>query len=280
MFRLNLFFHVSFILLNFTQSIYNLTYAHIGVYLAGAAYCGKDKYSTMVLTGPAKGFVVSGIIYDKPTDLEGFIGYLDSTKSIHIALRGSSSILNWLDDFEVRQVPYKTWSDCENECKVHNGFYKAALGLSNDTISQVKLLQVSNPTYKIYINSHSLGALVSDLLSMELLKEQIETNIYGYGKPRVGNKAYAEFVNSKNTEHYRFTHNKDIVPHVPPIKGLGYYHSCQEIYEDETGEIKLCSQTKCEDKTCGNQYSLSQTNINDHYYYLGHRVNCEESTMI
>ena len=277
MFKLNIFLSFLFILFYFVNASYNSTQAQIGVYLAGAAYCGKDKYSTMVLTGPAKGFVVTGTIYDRPTDLQGYVGYLDLTKTIHVVLRGSSSILNWLDDFEVRQVDYTTWSDCG--CKVHNGFYKAALGLSNETIRLIKVLKISKPTYKIYINSHSLGSSVGDLLSMELLKEQIETNVYGYGKPRVGDKTYAQFYNGKIKEHYRHTHNKDIVPHVPPIEGFGYYHSCQEIFETESGEIKFCSQTNCEDKTCGDQYSISQTNSNDHSYYLGHKVSCEESTL-
>jgi predicted lipase len=277
--------------LNITQAIYNSTFAQIGVYLAGAAYCGKDKYSTMILTGPATGFAVTGIIYDMSTDLEGFVGYLDLTKSIHIVLRGSSSVLNWLDDLEVRQVPYTTWSECgfeygneygneyENKCKVHNGFYKATLGLLNQTIDQIKLLQISKPNYKIYINGHSLGNAIADLLSMELLKKHIETNVYGYGKPRVGNKNYAKFINTKNIEHYRHTHDRDIIPHVPPINGLGYYHSCQEIFEDSTGQLKFCSRTDCEDQTCGNQYTLTQTIVSDHYYYLGHHVNCYESTI-
>lgn len=276
MFKLNLFFLFLLILFYFTNASYNSTYAQVGVYLSGAAYCGKDKYSTMVLAGPAKGFVVTGTLYDRTTDLQGYMGYLDLTKSIHIVLRGSSSVLNWLDDFEVKQVPYDSWSECG--CKVHNGFYKAALGLSNETIRQIKSLKASKPTYKIYINAHSLGASVGDLLAMELLKENIETIFYGYGKPRVGDKTYAEFVNLKIKNHYRHTHNKDIVPHVPPIEGFGYYHSCQEIFEDSTGQIKFCSQTDCEDKTCGDQYSLYQTSSDDHLYYLGHRVNCEEST--
>jgi hypothetical protein len=278
MFKLNLFFFFLLILFYFTNASYNSTYAQVGVYLSGAAYCGKDKYSTMVLSGPAKGFVVTGTIYDIPTDLQGYIGYLDSTKSIHIVLRGSSSILNWLDDFEVKQVPYDSWSECD--CKVHNGFYKAALGLSDETIRQVKLLKITKPDYKIYINGHSLGASVADLLSMELLKKHIETIFYGYGKPRVGDISYAEFVNFKNKNHYRHTHYKDIVPHVPPMEGFGYYHSCQEIFEDSTGQIKFCSETDCEDKTCGDQYPLYQTNADDHLYYLTHRVSCEESTEI
>ena len=272
-------FILLFILLNLTfgVSLYDSTQANIGIYLSGAAYCGKNTYSSMILTGPAKGFIVTGTLYDISTDLEGYIGYLEITKTIYIVFRGSSSKLNWLDDFEVRQVNYTTWPECS--CKVHNGFYKATLGLRNETIRQVKLLMIKKPTYKIFITSHSLGSAVGNLISMELYKEGIKTNVYGYGSPRVGDITYAQFYNNKITEHFRHTHNKDIVPHVPPIKGFGYYHSCQEIFENESGILTHCSQLVCEDKSCGNQYSLIQTNTNDHLYYLSHRVDCQSSTV-
>lgn len=258
-------------------SLYNLTQANIGVYLSGAAYCGKEKYSSMKLTGPAEGFVVHGTLHDITTDLQGYTGYLDSTESIYVVFRGSTSLLNWLDDFEVRQVDYTTWPECE--CKVHNGFYRAALNLKNETLFQVQTLMKKKPTFQVYVTSHSLGSTVGDLIAMELKKHQINSIFYGYGKPRVGDSAYAKFVNSEIPNHYRHTHNKDIVPHVPPIEGFGYYHSCQEIFETETGELRFCSQTDCEDKTCGNQYRLSETNSQDHMYYLSHQVDCENSTL-
>jgi hypothetical protein len=114
---------------------------------------------------------------------------------------------------------------------------------------------------------------------MELLKAGIVSKYYGYGKPRVGDVNYSHFLNSKISEHYRHTHNKDTVPHVPPIYGMGYYHSCQEIFEDEFNNIKMCSLNNCEDSSCGNQYSLSQTNTTDHSYYLKHHMSCEDSTV-
>lgn len=255
---------------------YNETLAEIGVYLSGSAYCEKNFYSTMKILGPAHGFVVTGILYDIPTDLQGFTGYLDWTKTIHLVLRGTSSKLNWLDDLDVKQVEYNTWPDCK--CNVHDGFYRAALGLRNQTITQVKMLMAKNPKYRVIFNGHSLASSVADLLSMELLSEGISSELYIYGKPRVGDKVYAQYYDSKNLEHYRHTHDKDMIPHLPTIEGFGYVHSCQEIFEDSRGNLRGCSKTDCEDKNCGLQYKLSETNIQDHLYYLSHRVDCESST--
>jgi len=247
------------------------------VWLSGAAYCGKEKYETMRLSGPATDFVYKDTLYDSKTDLQGFIGILSSTKSIYVVIRGSSSKMNWLDDLEVRKVEYTTYPQCD--CKVHNGFYRSALGVSNHTISAVKTLQNIYPTYSVIVTGHSYGASCGQLLAMELERNGIKTKLYNFGQPRVGDNIYAPFVKTIINEYYRITHNKDMVPHVPPTDGFGYYHSCREIFEDVDGKLTMCSETNCEDPICADQYSLIKTNTDDHLYYLGHRVSCEESIM-
>jgi len=256
---------------------YDINEAERSVYLSGAAYCGKDNYKSMKLTGPARGFVVEDILYDIKTDLQGYVGYMKDYKRIYVVLRGSSSIMNWLDNFEIKLVDYTTFPECR--CKVHNGFYKSALGVKNKMITSVKLLKSRFPTYNVVVTGHSYGASCGQLLAMELEKIGINVEVYDFGQPRVGNEMYADFVNTKINNHWRFVHNKDMVPHVPPMEGLGYLHSCREVFEDIDGFLKTCSEINCEDSTCANQYKLSQTNTDDHSYYLGHRVSCENSTI-
>ena len=254
---------------------YDSTQLNTCVWLSGAAYCGKDKYNTMILGGPATGFIYKETLYDIKTDLQGYIGVLPTTKSIYVVIRGSSSTINWLDDFEVKLVPYNTFPECN--CKVHYGFYNSALGVVNKTIDSVKLLRVKYPGYSVVVTGHSYGAACGQFLAMEVVNNGISVKLYDYGQPRVGDSNYAAFVNTKIHEYYRTTHNKDIVPHVPPIEGFGYHHSCREIFEDYTGKLNLCSATNCEDPKCSDQFSLVQTNGDDHSYYLGHRVACDES---
>ena len=90
------------LLTSYLVKAYDQDKSKIGVYLFGAAYCGKDKYKTMQLAGPASGFIYQDTLYNVKTDLQGFIGYLSSKKTIYMSLRGSSSELNWLDDVEVK----------------------------------------------------------------------------------------------------------------------------------------------------------------------------------
>lgn len=131
---------VIYYLTNKNVNGYDIDQANIGEYLSGAAYCGKDKYKTMQLDGVASGFVYQDTLYDIKTDLQGYIGYLSSKKTIYVALRGSSSVLNWLDDAEVKLVDYTNWSTCG--CKVHYGFYRSALGITNKTIDTIILFLI------------------------------------------------------------------------------------------------------------------------------------------
>ena len=107
----------------------------------------------------------------------------------------------------------------------------------------------------------------------------LSVEIYNYGQPRVGDTKYAGFVNTVIKDYWRFTHNKDMVPHVPPTTGFGYLHSCRAVFEDESGNTHLCSELVGEDPKCADQYSLSQTNTDDHSYYLDHRVDCANSVI-
>ena len=259
-----------------SATMIDLNHLSTGVWLSGAAYCGKDQYKTMKLGGPATGFVYKDTLYDSKTDIQGYIGTLSSTKTIYVVLRGSSSVMNWLDDFEVKLVPYSSYPNCN--CSVHNGFYRSALGITNKTIETVNLLKKQYPDYTTVISGHSYGASCSQLLAMELEKAGIHTKLYNYGQPRVGNSQYAAFANSILNEYWRATHNMDMVPHLPPTQ-FGYIHSCQEIFEDHIGTVHECSKTNCEDPKCADQFSLTQTNTEDHLYYLGHRVSCNESTI-
>lgn len=263
-----------FLLLNMTESLYQ---ANISVILSGAAYCNKENYSTMKLNGEASGFITEAILYDIKTDIEGYIGYLPSSKSIYTVIRGTSSMLNIIDDIEVRKTEYLTYKECN--CDVHKGFYNSALSIRNKTVEVVKILKKRFPLYSVVMTGHSLGGAVTQLLGMELEKEGIKVQIYNFGQPRIGDENYGDFVNIIIGDRlWRFTHYQDIVPHIPPKLGMGYLHSCREIYEDEYGNLKTCSNINCEDESCANQHSLYETNWNDHHIYLGHPLDCEEST--
>ena len=48
-------------------------------------------------------------------------------------------------------------------------------------------------------------------------------DVYTFGQPRVGNKAFYDWYATNVYNSWRVTHYKDIIPHVPPEK-LGFHH--------------------------------------------------------
>ena len=275
---MTIYFFFLFCLLPFMYSIgYDINTSNISVWLSGAAYCNKEGYSSMELAGPANDFQYYETLYDKSTDLQGYTGVIHETKQLYVVFRGSASITNWLDDAEVLQVPYNTFPECN--CKVHTGFYKSAKNIYPQVESSIRDMLDIFPKYMITVTGHSYGAAVANLVAMELVSNNYMASVYNYGQPRIGNSAYADFVNTKLSNNWRFTHHKDMVPHVPPTTGLHYYHSCREVYEDEKHNLHICSNTDCEDPNCADQFALYQTDTTDHHTYLGHAMECDTSTV-
>jgi len=256
--------------MNVTTSAYDGNQAQISLWLSAAAYCGKSAYSTHTFKGPTSGFVVSSIISGLGADTEGFVGYLPSDKSIYVVYRGSQTIRNWVTNLNAFKTPYTSFPDCN--CQVHKGFYEAEQSVIGDIVKTVKSLQSKNPGYAVKVTGHSLGAALAQLTAMDLVKSGISASVYDFGQPRVGDKAYASFSNSK-VSTWRVVHNKDMVPHVPYTTGMDFYHVCREQFQDVNNNLKTCD-TSCEDPTCGDQYSFAQTNIDDHLVYLGMSVSC------
>lgn len=255
--------------LSLVQPFY-IDQANISALLSAAAYCGKDKYNNLVWKEPANGFILQHIIHDNVSDMQGFVAVLPSEKTIYIVFRGSQTIRNWLEDLEFIQIQYQY---CD--CKVHYGFYKTALNIMDGLIPVIKKVKEQYHNYSVIVTGHSYGSAVAQLISIELLVLlQIESTVYTFGQPRIGDANYANFINTK-INLWRIVHNRDIVPHIPFTNGLDYYHSCGEVFEDEYNYIHICSKTDCEDITCSQQYQIKNTNVKDHMIYLGHNMTCE-----
>ena len=259
---------------DFVQKTLDKDFADTSVLLSGATYCDKNIYKTMKFTGLARGFEVEDVLYDKSTDLQGFTGVMHSQKTVYVAFRGSSSLLNWIDDAEVIKTAYDTYPECG--CKVHTGFYKANNGLKSKTIAAIKRILQKTGYNNVVVTGHSLGAAVAQLISMELRYASIFNTVYNFGQPRIGDDKYARYVNTIGQTVWRFTHNKDPVPHLPP-EAMDYKHSCIEIFENEYGELYECNNHDCEDKNCADQYSFARKNASDHNIYLGYSLDCLQS---
>ena len=111
-----------------------------------------------------------------------------------MAFRGTTGILNWVQNLKFIQSPYNKCDGCE----VHTGFLqtwenmKEKTGIFNYTEG---LLKGACSGCKLLITGHSLGAALATLAAFEDWETQVE--FINFGSPRVGNEAFAKAFNSK-----------------------------------------------------------------------------------
>lgn len=114
---------------------YSDAQARISLQLSQDSYCGKAVYMSQHYSGVVAGFVPTKIISNLVDDVEGFVGYLPSDKSIYVAFRGSESIRNWITNLTVDKMNYNTFPECA--CQVHSGFYTATTAVYPDVLKEV-----------------------------------------------------------------------------------------------------------------------------------------------
>ncbi|KNZ80159.1 putative feruloyl esterase A, partial [Termitomyces sp. J132] len=209
------------------------------------------------------------------TDIQGFVARDSHRKEIIVALRGSASLINFLLDGQLLLVPLVIPGvSAPVGVRVHSGF----LAAWNSVVAQVLLVVTqqikSHPGFAIVTVGHSLGGALATLAAVTLKHNFLETWVssgndgsghnhpqdtnrevrtYSYGAPRLGNKEFAEYVNSElGTRAFRVVHTTDGVPTVIPVS-LGYHHHGIEYWLSADPASKDTTFLCCpdgEDPTC------------------------------
>lgn len=125
----------------------------------------------------------------------------------------------------------------------------------------------------VFVTGHSLGGALATLCALDLhITLGIpDVRVVSFGSPRVGNYVFAKWFEEEIGPHWRFTHNRDIVPSVPPGY-MGFYHVAQEVWVvdmlgrtlvgvcDDSGEDARCHNSMCHLGLC--------SSVADHLLYL------------
>jgi hypothetical protein len=193
------------------------------------------------------------------------IGYIKEKETIYVVFRGTQSTRDWVVDLHFGKVEYIC-----NECEVHRGFYEAEQSVIYDVIKGVDDLKSMFPSFKVVVTGHSLGAALSTLTAVDLMRSGINVQLFNFGSPRIFNSIGAYIVSSLLSDIVRVSHTKDIVPHVPPME-MDYQHVSGEWYENEIGDIVKCC--GYENSSCSDQWKAG-LNGDDHMWYLGMYVGC------
>ena len=175
-----------------------------------------------------------------------------------------------------------TFSDCKigshNFGKVHDGFCGYYKSLHKAGIqTSLMALATANPTYKVIITGHSLGAAAAALAAVDYyqLTGGAKALLYTYGQPRVGDYEFAKTVNKHTEEAYRVVHASDIIAHLPVCCGAFScwtssacpYHTEEMVWYNN--DMTSSSYEECdggEDQSCNNWVDMS---VSDHLHYFG-----------
>ena len=95
---------------------------------------------------------------------------------------------------------------------------------------------------QVTVVGHSLGAALAllDVLSLSLQLPGVTVNVVYYSMPRVGNQAFANFVDSQLDGRVAHVINQEVpVPVLPPIF-LGFHHPFGEVHIRDSGAWDVC----------------------------------------
>ncbi|KIJ55282.1 hypothetical protein M422DRAFT_199415 [Sphaerobolus stellatus SS14] len=127
--------------------------------------------------------------------------------------------------------------------RVHAGFAAEQMKSAPFVLVAVKQGLAQYKTRNVTIVGHSLGAAIGllDALFLSLqLSQEISLKFIGYGMPRVGDAAFAAYMDTHLKDLTRINNREDFVPIIPG-KFMGFRHTHGEIHIDDDGSWHPCS---------------------------------------
>lgn len=146
----------------------------------------------------------------------------------YIVFRGSNADRDWLTNFDFAQWSAVTDAVLDNKqldypdvygtsssgVKMHTGFTKAYLAVRPQIHNIVRHNTI---TYWV-VTGHSLGGALANLCAVDLqynFAPNIAIEVYTFGAPRVGNRAFSESYNRRVPNNWRFVNGNDVVSGLP-----------------------------------------------------------------
>lgn len=171
-----------------------------------------------------------GLSKYKPFDNQETQAFIAANDEIIVlSFRGTTCFQDWCTDFNIKFVP-------SGVGRVHCGF-STALDYVWDDLKKA-ISEFRDKQQSIWITGHSLGGALATLATDRLTEEGIEVKgLYTFGQPRVGEKIFARnFDNKMKDLSFRFVHDEDVVPKVPPAL-KGYRHIGTECFFDRDDKM-------------------------------------------
>jgi len=262
------------------QSISTLSQSQISAfkpytYFASAAYCDPSKtinWSCGTNCQANKGFKTVATGGDGVVTQYWYVGFDPSLKSIIVAHQGTvkSEIVPLITDIDFFLTPLDPtlFPGVPFTAEAHYGFVTDQARTASDILAAVKEALSQFNVKKVTTVGHSLGAALALLDAAFLplhLPSSVKVNAVTYGLPRVGNQAFANYLDSSNIDITHINNKEDPVPTLPPIS-LGFHHPAGEIHIQDSGAWDGCPGQDNPSTLCsrGDVSSILEGNLNNH----------------
>ena len=153
---------------------------------------------------------------------------------------------------------------------VHQGFANEQAKTAQKILAAVLALLNQHSATSVVVTGHSLGAALALLDSVYLalhVPTGTRVSAITYGMPRVGNLAFANYVDATHNENLTHINNKKELIPIIPSRILGYAHPSGEVHIQDSGSWVACSGQDNPSDLCivGDVPTVFQGNISDHY---------------
>ncbi|KAJ6478744.1 Alpha/Beta hydrolase protein [Mycena vitilis] len=175
----------------------------------------------------------------KTAHLPGYVSYRPQSKQLVIAFSGTTTLTQAI--YDVRALHHRHQS---RRGQVHSGFWKLYKGIKSFALEGIRKGLADHDIGEIVITGHSMGATVSQLLLMDILRDEnlifigpTPLKLVVFGAPRSGNvelvEYWKELVDHRRAKYgeasiseYSVKTYNDGVPSMPPL-AFGYRHFAQ-----------------------------------------------------
>lgn len=211
---------------------------HTAALFASAAYCPASETATWSCGASCtalSGFVPYGSGGDGDATQYWYVGYDPvNLKSIVVAHQGTdpSKLLSLADDADaiLETLDQTLFPGVPTTLEAHSGFQGTHSRSAPGVLAAVQKAMAATGSKSVFITGHSLGAAIALLDSLYLplhLPAGTTFSSSVFGLPRVGNPAFASYVDAHVTSFAHITNKLDPIPIVPG-RFLGYAHPSNE----------------------------------------------------
>jgi len=199
-----------------------------------------------------------------------YVGVDPTLQSVIVGHQGTdpSKIVPLLTDadFFLSELNSTLFPGISSSIKVHNGFADEHAKTADSVLSAVQTALGQSGLSKVTLVGHSLGAALSLLESvyLPLFVPDVTFKMIGYGMPRVGNQAFATYID-QNVDIDHVNNKEDVVPTVPG-RFLGFHHPQGEKHIQDDLSWLDCTGDDNTDSRCstGDVSNVLEGKISDH----------------